>query len=481
MIDPITLIGRLRAFETGRAVRAASHLQVAIQPHALVICPLAMAGEDTTIHAIAIGPIGDPPQIRVVPDPRVRDEHYALITWMGEIIESYYQERRQRKEFPQIWVSSGAAAAHLDILADRLRFTRDAPAIQRTGALLTYVTERLPVAGQQALITATGALSAHYCTGQQEAEDEHLGTFLAWLDPPADTDIWRAVEIAERQVMGVKTDPEFDRSELQPLLSAYNRARKEGADVAQLRRRSRAIEDNLAPIVVAIYDAVQRALGYLQNQLPPAGVLAEFVSCEANEFESFMQARDAGYPLPYRDKPKAGAFKISERELAVQNAELGALYGDRVAQARARLAGKIITGICANATVTRTRPRKFVHRFDIETAQTNLHLRSGDELALLRDPRLRCAVEDVHREGAVTRVSLRVTAGMQSVGTPRNGASIDLAPPPPSWFWLGKMRGKMAARLAETPWTHAGVAPPPQSEPSVARPANLLAAVERLR
>src|SRR5437763_1878929 len=100
MTDPIKLVGRLRAFEAGRAVRAASHLQVAIQPHALVICPLAMAGEDTTIHAIAIGPIGSPPQIRVVPDPRVRDEHYALIGWMGDIVERYFQERRLASEFP---------------------------------------------------------------------------------------------------------------------------------------------------------------------------------------------------------------------------------------------------------------------------------------------------------------------------------------------------------------------------------------------
>ena len=72
MSDLVNLVGRLRAFDAGRALRAASHLQVVIQPHALVIAPLAMAGEDTTIHALAVGPIGSPAQIRVVPDPRVR-------------------------------------------------------------------------------------------------------------------------------------------------------------------------------------------------------------------------------------------------------------------------------------------------------------------------------------------------------------------------------------------------------------------------
>ncbi|MBL8806183.1 MAG: hypothetical protein JNN22_04985 [Rhodospirillales bacterium] len=480
MSDPIRLIGRLRAFEARRAIRVASHLQVSIEPHALVVCPLAMAGEDTTIHAVAIGGIGMPPQIRVVPDPRVRDEHYALIEWMGGVIESYYQERRRLGEFPQIWVSSGAAAGHLDILADRLRFTRNAPVVKRTGDLLTYVTERMPVAGQQALMTATGALSAHYCTGQQEGEDEHLGVFLTWLDPPAGIEIWRAIEIAERQIMGVKTDPEFDRTDLQPLLKAYNFARKTG-EAAQIRRRADAIEAHLAPLVGDIYASVQRALGFLQGRFPPAPVLAELVRCEAKEFFNFMNSRDNDYPLPYRDSPKAAAFKISERELAIQNTERGAIYGDRLAQARAQLSGKIVTGVCGGATITKTGPRKFDHRFYIDTAQTNLHVRRGDTLALLRDPRLLCIVEDVNRIGAVTRVSFLVDDGMRAVGMPPNGASVDLAPPPPDWFWLSRMRGKMASRLATPPWTHVQAPPPAQPDTTNIRPHRLLDAVENLR
>src|SRR5215813_10420395 len=118
MSDILSLVARVRAHEAGRAIRAASHLQVAIQPHALVVTPLAMAGEDTTLHGIAVGSIDGPPQIRIVPDPRVRDEQYELIAWLGGRIEEYYQERRAQGEFPQIWTSSAAAAAQLDILAD---------------------------------------------------------------------------------------------------------------------------------------------------------------------------------------------------------------------------------------------------------------------------------------------------------------------------------------------------------------------------
>jgi hypothetical protein len=279
--------------------------------------------------------------------------------------------------------------------------------------------------------------------------------------------------------MGVKTDPAFDRERLQPLVSAYDRARREGASATQLQRRARAIENELSPIIGRIYEAVQRALTFLQGQFPVARMLDDLARREADEFESFMRGRDDEVALPYRDRPKAAAFKISERERAAQNVEQGALYGDAMAQARARLAGRIVSGRVLNVTATKV-PNKTIHRFDVETAQTNLHLRQGDQLACLSDQRLRCAVEGVRRQGAVTRVAFVITAGMRAVGAPVPGAAIEMAPPPPDWNQLYRERGKMSARLAVTPWTHSQDAVAPLAE-AIARPANLLAAVEALR
>ena len=481
MADMINLVARMRAFEAGCAVRVASHQQIVVQPHALVICPLAMAGEDTTIHAVAVGEIGAEPGIRVVPDPRVRDDQYHLVLWLGAIIEAYFQRCRAAGDFPQIWVSSGAAAGHLDVLADRLRFVRDNAPVQRVGALLTYSTERAPVEGQQALITMTGALSAHYATGQQEGEDEHLGAFLVWLNPPADGETHRAVSTAEREVMGVKTNPDFDRDVLQPLISHYHQTLKSGASSAQVQMRVAAIENVLTPIVARIYAATQRSFAFLLGQFPPSGVLADLAEREARAFESFMRARDNGLPLPYRDTPKAGAFKMAEREHAAQSLEAGAIYGDAVAQGRARLSGDILSGHARDVMSTKI-GRKNVHRFVVETTQTNLHMRQRDELAWLGDPRLRCVIEGVDKQGTTTRVQLRISAGMQSVGPPQEGAEIELAPPPPDWHALVRGRVKMSGRLAMTPWTHAhdSAVPPDAAHPGVA-PADLLAAIEALR
>jgi hypothetical protein len=479
MSDLMRLVGQLHAYSFGQAVVCASHRKVTIADHALIIAPLAMAGEDTSIHAMAIGPIKGAPDVRVVPDPRDRDQQYLLIEWMGDHLENYYAACRQNGVHPQIWVSSGAAAGHLDILADRLRFTRDAPRIKRAGELLTYVTERMPIAGQLALMTATGALAAHYSTGQQEGEDEHLGAFLTWLDPPDDVSIARAVERAERIVMGVKTDPEFDRNELQPLVSAYNRAKKDTASAAERKRRATAIEEKLAPIVANIYAAVQTSLTYL-DRFPEAGILADLTARENEEFLNFMKARDEGRSLPYRDTPKAGAFKLSAREVAAGNFDAGSLYGDDMERARGRLNGAILTGVIRNYTKEKV-PRTHIHRFDIETTQTNLHHRSGDELALMSDPRLRGIVENVNRQGAVTTVSLRVISGMKVPGVPVECLEVDLGPPPPDWGRVIRGRAQMSKRLAVTPWTHMDGAAPSQPPSSVPRPNDLVAAVESLR
>lgn len=480
MADVINIVARMRAIEEGRAQRVASHLQMNIQPHALVICPLAMAGEDTTIHAVAIGAIGGEPQIRVVPDPRVRDDQYRLVCWVGDIIEAYYQRCRDAGDYPQIWTASGGAAGHLDVLADRLRFVRDNAPVQRVGALLTFATERSPVEGQQALMTMTGALSAHYATGQQEGEDEHLGAFLAWLDPPGG-DTSRAAAVAAREVMGVKTDPDFDRDILQPAISRYHAALKGSPSPAQLQLRVQVIEQALSPIVARIYAATQRGFAFLIGEFPPSALLSDLHAHEAAVFASFMRARDAGMPLPYRDTPKAGAFKIAEREHAAQSIAAGAIYGDTMAQERARMAGDILCGAVSDVTMTRL-GRKRVHRFVVQTSQQNLHMRARDELAWLVDPRLKCVIEGVDKDGAVTRVRLRVSGGMQSVGPPRDGAQIELGPAPPDWLSLGRERQKMASRLATTPWTHARDAAPPPATPHAApQPADILAAIEALR
>ena len=477
MADVLDLVARLAAFDAQRAVRQATHRQVAVQPHAIVICPLAMAGEDTTVHALAIGGIGLPAEIYVAGDPRDRDEQYDLIGWLGVRIEAYFNSCRMQGDFPQIWVSSGAAAGHLDILADRLRFTRDNPPIKRVGELLTYATERMPVAGQQALMTATGALATMFTTGQHSGDDEHLGVFLTWLSPPPGQSLQLAIAEAESKVMGVKTDPEFDRKDLQPLVKLYNDARDRPPAERQFRRQQ--ITDILTPIAEQIYDGVQLAIRYLNGQpLPDAPVLKELRREEAQAFIYFMSRRDLDKPLPYRDSPRSGAFRIVEREHALQSMMADQPHGDAMAAARARWTGRLISGVVVEAGSQRE-GRKTVHRIVIETDQVNLHVRPRDQIAWISDPRLKMAVEDVRLAPTGSRLHVRIKAGHQSVGVPVIGTQMEVGAPPAEWGWMLRKRSDMRDRLAVMPWTH-GDAPIPIAVP-LAAPPNLAALVEALR
>ena len=481
MGSDIDMVARLLAFRNGRAERIASHRQVVIKPNAAILCPIAMAGEDTTIHIVAFGRIGAPPEIRCVADPRVRDDQYTLFEWMGDKIERYFQACRTSGDYPQLWVSSTAAASHLDTLADRFRYNRDNVRVRRFGELLSYATERFPVAGQQTLVTATSALRLHFATGQQDGEDEHLGALLTWIEPPIRNAIFTAVARAEEIPMGVKTDPAFDRRTLAPLVQAFNAARHSNASATSLDRHRTAIQQVLEPVVREIYCGVQRAITILmQLGLPSLPDLTALSTRERDEYLSFMDARDQGIPLPLHDKAKRAAFGLADREDALENLERATLRGDRVTRARACLAGDVVVGIVSNARRLHTGPHRYSHRFDISSTQRKLHIRRCDDLVLLTEPRLVALVRDVRRSGRTTLISLEVVRGMRCVGTPANGTQVQMGKPAPDWNHIFLLRKQMGSRLRNVPWTHQDNALPASAPSAMQPPADLVQAVEDL-
>src|SRR5262249_25487446 len=101
MSAELDLVPRLLAYEAGRAVRCASHQRAAFRRDALATCPIAMGGEDTTIHVAAHGGIGQPPNLLWVPDPRFRDDQYQLFGALGTEIEVRFQAARASGAYPQ--------------------------------------------------------------------------------------------------------------------------------------------------------------------------------------------------------------------------------------------------------------------------------------------------------------------------------------------------------------------------------------------
>jgi hypothetical protein len=364
------VVRRLRALEAGRALPATSHLHVAIQPHALVVTPLVLAGEDTAIHIVAIGPIGRPPRLYSVPDPRRRDDVYRLFAWMAGIIEPYFQQCLGAETYPQVWVGSTPAARLLDILSDRIRFTAQHPTVQRLGLLLAYPAQRLSHGGQQTLMVATQALGIHFATGQDRSEDEHLGAQLAWILPPRGVPVLDAVAAAELRPAGVNTDPLFDKTTLMPLVAGYTHARRAKAPSAVLQRHAQAIDAALAPVARAIHHDVQRAIRVLQRDpRPPLPELTRLEEREAEEFRRYMDYIATGRTIPRRDKPFGAALTLAAREESLELAEAIARTSDRAARSSARLAGDILCGAVQNLQVLHPTPRRLVYQFEIVTSQ----------------------------------------------------------------------------------------------------------------
>lgn len=92
MADLVHVAARLRALQRGQAVPIVAQRQLVIQPHARILTLLAMAGEDTSVHAAALGRFGYSPEINVVADPRRRDDQYGLLRWLLPLFEAYYAE-----------------------------------------------------------------------------------------------------------------------------------------------------------------------------------------------------------------------------------------------------------------------------------------------------------------------------------------------------------------------------------------------------
>lgn len=475
MADLLHVAARLRALQNGQAVPIVSQRQVVIQPHARILTLLSMAGEDTSVHAAAFGGFGEPAQVYVVADPRRRDDQNALLRTLLPIFEDYYGQCRAVGSFPQIWVSSSGALGHLDTLADRLRFT-DEPDIRRLGELWTYAGERSPVAGQQALISASGALRLHYATGQQEAEDEHLLALLTWIDPPRGRDIFAAVATAEETPMGVKTDPLFDRTTLQPAVTDFHNAQTDAERAFHQTRIQHILEGVIRPI----YTATQRAMALLQQpRWRDNPALNELAQKECDEFQRFMQARDDGYFLPYRDSAKAAAMKIAARERAVDNVEAGMLRHDRAARERGVVKGSVLRGHLVDVREHHLGPRLFEYDLVLSSHQDSLHLRLGDELWLMDGANLSVEVTQIERHGPFTLVTGRVGKGKNAAKRMSVGPTMDFGPSAPDWPGVGRALARMGTRLENPPWTHGDVLPP--AVPSLlTKPANVRAAIEDL-
>ncbi|EFL25876.1 putative membrane protein, partial [Streptomyces himastatinicus ATCC 53653] len=209
----------MEAVREGRArpVATVRHRHLSQRPLAFV--PLTTAGETGAPLGALVGTDRDAPRLLVVAQPRNRDLRFAFLAELAEEMLPYLEgygddvELEERKETdpetgkkvpvqvelcadaPQLLVPSGAGVAFVRLLGRSMRFRRTAeqdpetpfPAPARVpllGRWLTHYGERSRVPGSSLLLSLTELLGRHWATGQSNLEDQHLGSLLAWIDPP---------------------------------------------------------------------------------------------------------------------------------------------------------------------------------------------------------------------------------------------------------------------------------------------------------
>jgi hypothetical protein len=515
----MTTLARAEAAAAGRArpIATVRHRHVSERP--LVFVPLTTAGEVGAPLGALVGTMAEAPRLLVVPQPRDRDLRFAFLAELAQVVLPYVEgfadeveiepATRNREESevcadaPQIVVPNPAALDYVRLLGRSTRFRRTAeddpdepypvPArVPLLGRWLTHYGERARTPGAGLLVAITELLTRHWTTGQSNLEDQHLGSLLAWIDPPEGMSGPRAARRAETQrgadglllcpPAGPATDPVFDNTALAPAMARYDAARSaareaEAAAIASLAAETAeaGIRELVASQLRPTWDMVWRGLDLLRA-LPEGAHVAERWKRDRWSYTGHRDRVLAGEPpQPKRDDAIAAAQKLAGRETAQVRLEAQEALDDPLVMAGQRLAGQAFVGEVTDVEMAysegkRPMPRPLVTMATDDRPQ----LDSGTKVyRALPEAKSAQSAEAVATDLVATdipeTVVLRLLGGMGSGRVPKEGSvpeKGDLI----CWtlFEHAPRGGAELPDPEDTPWTHGG--PPGGSPPAADAP-----------
>jgi hypothetical protein len=372
--DEFLALAKLQARDLGRAVLISRVMRVDPDLDAFILAPIKMTGEGR-LWAAAFGRRGEDPRFVCAADARHRDDENTLVIEpIAKALDEYFRDCLLRERAPQIWVSSRAAVTFLDGLSDR-RVSRD-PGVALLGLRLHFPTDRYFYAGQQVLLPAVEALSQHFATGQSSMEDQHLGAFLAWIDPPPDTLAEHAARVAEESPAGVVTDVDMD-FEVSESLTELARLHREDRNPRRRREIGQFVASMLGPVAKGIHDLIERGIDVLERQgltLVPA--IEKLRKADSEAF-SFYMTRDF---VPLRSSADYAARQLADRENAIDRAVSTFLGHDLTEMALALESGELLEGTITEFVYGSRQGS--VHEVVLETDQILSTLRLGDTVRI---------------------------------------------------------------------------------------------------
>ncbi|BBC33464.1 Membrane protein [Streptomyces graminofaciens] len=520
----IATLARLEAVSTGRAQPAATVRHRHLSDHPLVFVPLTTAGEAGAPLGALVGTDRDAPRLLVVPQPRDRDLRFAFLAELADIVLPYVDgyadavEAAERNETdpetgkrvkvevelcadaPQLIVPSRTGVDLVRLLGRSMRFRRTAeqdpeaphpapPRVPLLGRWLTHFGERARVPGSSLLLALTDLLSRHWATGQSGVEDQHLGSLLAWIDPPEGESgeaAARRAELArdaEGQLLwppaGPATDPAFDNKLLAPAIERYDRARlalaaaEDGLEADDRFGELTAAEREIRALVESrtrpTWDAVWHGLDLLRA-LPEGAHAADRWTRDRWSFTGHRDRIVAGEPpQPRLDDAVTAANKLAAREREQARLDAQEALDDPLVMAGRRLTGEAFAGevtdvVMAYSEGKRPSPRPLV------TVRTQDRPHLGERAKVFRSlggkPQTAEFVGYEAADGDGPDGGLLVLRIMDKMG---RGKEPEAGSVPEKGdllcFTLFEHDQRGGAKLPdpeETPWTHGG--PPGESD-----------------
>lgn len=482
----LTSLARVIAVSTGFAQPICTVRHVHLSERPLVFIPLALAGEANAPLAALVGDNPATPVLLVVPEPRDRDQRFRFAAELAAVILPYIESHFAAEEStggrepgtryadaPQLLVPNPAGVAFTRLLGRSTRFRRTegpyavAESVPVLGRWLTFFAERADHPASSLMLTATGALTGHWATGQSPVEDASLGALLGWIDPPPGLSGAQAAAAAGDPVRcppaGPATDPTFDNEILERLVLAVRTAGITGDGRACDRARdalTRALASQLEPAWALMW----RAVGLLRG-LPPGGHVPR--RWEADKAVFTWHARhlgEGGAPQPRRDGAVSAARRLADLERVQELVAAQRAFDDPLVMAEHRMTGEAFAGQVVAAEPDRVdatgkrrvlRPRITVETGDDMAAEPGATFtspaRPNQKARVVAVAGLRIVLE---LQGGMGRSLTPEPGGVPAVGEPVCYAAFDDSYRPPSAF----------PEPEDTPWTHGG--PPPAYVPS---------------
>lgn len=456
-----------------------SRRQYEILPKALVITPLQLSGEDARVVAMMVGTADSPGRLIVCPNRRDPAEQLAMFRKISQIALPWWARRVAAGEFPQVWVGSTAAADLLDAnlrymshhdgrkvpqqarQADAANVDPDEPEAEirerarceATGAmgdLFAYLSRRRAHAIQMCFMVATERLSECFITGQHDGLDQHLGSLLTWIEPPAG-DLFTALRRIEQLPYGRKTDPKTDE-DLEAILGAYSETTQTG-HARDARAVVKQLEDHLRPMVERIHEATRRAIAILRN-VPKGSYAGDLCSIERQEFAYFRE-HDASKGYPIFDGRAYAAASLLQQEADADTAAAIGIHDDPLIRAQALMRGEVIRGRVTAASDNGAK-RRCEKRITLETPQENLRVHLYDTVHEIGESEVHLIATAISGgTGGGTVVELEAGSGKTKWQVPQVGSIVEYADKAPNVARAGRTKPTVLARLkGSLPWTH---------------------------